>query len=207
MNKDVIKKIIEIINMDLIGLYLSNKSVGKTLSVKYNKENNSYSYSLTTNLQDNKVIENKQNLTLKEIIEIILNPEFSDDLINTYNKRIEKEEKYYAAKQNMYQELSAMNLNKDEFNTLVEIIEQVSQLPEIVGFGNSVVISSTNDSYEEVRLTDETRWNNVGPILHLQLVQTVDHGMNFRSYPKMTFEELVKYICKTKLNKVSNKVK
>lgn len=197
MDQVTMDKLIEMIKGDLIGVSVSKKvdSVFTSINFRYDKEKDIVSYE--TSVYDSKTKENKATngviTNADQIANLFDKMGLEAAAIEVVQNRIARETKFLRAKQSMIDKLKNMDLLPLENEIMMEVIEKVTCLPEIVGMGNRVTLSSTPDAYEHVRLADHTRWGDSGDKLHLQLVQTMEDstGTKHRNYPDLTFEELV----------------
>ena len=105
-----------------------------------------------------------------QIVTLVTKMGLDSALIETVKARFEKEERVLRVKQSMLDRIKNMDLLPIEKQVLLEIVEQTCQLSEVVGMGNRVIINQTPDTFDQVRLTDQTCWADNGGKLHLQLV-------------------------------------
>ncbi len=105
-------------------------------------------------------------------------------------KKIRKEnERYYNAKLRLIQIAFKISQGPDLLK-LLEFIDMVCMPYRYVGNRNRVYIQPN----VQLRLADETRWNNEGS-LHLQKIVRFDGGnMTFHDYPHVSEEELLKEV-------------
>ena len=207
MDKGVMDKLIEMIRGDLTGVSISKKvdSVFTSVTFRYDKENEVVSYE--SSVYDNKTKDRKEDkgviTNVDQIVTLVTRMGLESKLIEVVKSRFEKEERVLRVKQSMLDRIKNMDLLPIEKQVLLEIVEQTCQLSEVVGNGNRVIINQIPDMFDQVRLTDHTCWDDNGGKLHLQLVQTItdSSGTNHRSYPRMSFEELVGIILDSQLLK------
>lgn len=207
MDQVVIEKLIEMIRGDLIGVSISKKvdSVFTEVTFSYDKENHVVSYE--SSVYDKKTKDRKEDkgviTDVDQIVTLVTRMDLESKLIEVVKSRFEKEESVLRVKQSMLDRINNMDLLPVEKQVLLEIVEQTCQLSEVVGNGNRVIINQTPDMFDQVRLTDQTCWDDNGGNLHLQLIQTItdSSGTNHRNYPRMSFEELVGIILDSQLLK------
>ena len=175
MEHKTIEKMIEIIKKYIGEVTLIKEQGESELSFSYDKVSDRYSVTLSRILEDGKKEKKeKKDLSLEEALPFFMHSEFRNEITDFCEKQTKREEKYKQTKERLTQELTKMELSDKDKQTMQTIIEQVSQLPEYVGFGNRFILTNIEDFKEELRLTDETGWDTAGETLHLQLIQSVD---------------------------------
>lgn len=212
MDQVTMDKFIEMIKGDIMGVSVSKKEgkIFTSINFKYDKEKDIVSYD--SSIYDDATKHNNANKgiisNVDEIVTLASKMGLENELVETVKRRLSKEKMYLSAKQKMISKLDILGLDKDQKAIVLRVIDQVSQLSEVVGMGNRVVLESGPDFSEHVRLADQTKWDSSNGALHLQLVQTVEDssGTKHRNYPTLTFEELVGRILNSSvLKKESNK--
>lgn len=181
-----LNKISEIIRNNLNGLNIDidMENDKKSFFFGYESANDSY----YVKVDDENL---KNSLTLEEIISFLSDDMFSEKIDKIYLNRILDEEKYEKARIDLLEQLNSVEISNVNKAIIQLIIEQVCQLPDVVGFGNRVYISEN----EHLRLADDSRFDTKGDKLHLQLVKKIESFVNFTDYPELSFEQLVDYIC------------
>jgi len=190
-NAEQITKLIEIIQHDIIGLSFESgiEDEKKQIKVKYNNENKLYFIEIYA--KNGKEV--KSSSKIEDIIIFLGNDEYGPKVTQFLDIRKKRENIYQEAKANLLNQLNTINISDIDKEKMRIIIEQVSQLSDRVGMGNRFYINN----YEHLRLADESRFDDIGNNLHLQLVrrQESPNGMMMTDYPDLTFEQLIMYLC------------
>ena len=203
MENVIYEKFIDLVKKDICGVTLRKETdVEKViLAMRYDGEKEDFNYNFIT-IVDGDIKEVNGSFTdFQQLVYYINEVGLINELITFVEGRISKEKRFLELRKELIGQLDQMNLSEEQIKVLLGVITQVTQLSEVVGMANRVCICSTPDYWEEVRVTDDSRWNDSGEVLHLQLVQAFDDpaGRMHHGYPELSFEEIVGKILNSSL--------
>ena len=201
----IFEKFIEMVKGDLNGSVLNAKydDVTRSLSFKYDVEANNFNYVYCSIKEMDKDETTGIVSTEEEVRELITDYSLDNVLEAAVKMRIEKETRYKELREQLLSQLEEMSLTATEKDIIVSIINQTTELFEVVGMKNRVYLISTPGYWEHVRIADESNLGDDGEGLHLQFVQAAADslGKKEHEYLDLTFEEVVKRILESPLVK------
>lgn len=198
MEGSIIEKIYDMIKRDILGVSLTKEDGDMKFYIyfRYDEKNDIVSYEIIRTNGEVRSTNKGVVTNEEELFNLFRNYELEPVVEKVVKHRVAKEQKYLELKDQMLMRINSMNLSERPKIALTNLINQTTQLSEYVGNQNRVTINKSDDIVDQVRVTDDTNFGVAGDVLHLQLVQTVyeSSGSKHRSYPNMSFEELVGYI-------------
>ncbi len=156
----------------------------KLISVEYDEYSDTFKTTIVAPYKPKKGIIGEKEA--REIISMIS----EESIKNTLNTIKADNDRYYTAKLRLIK-MALENFNDAEVIKILNVLDVVCVPTRYAGMGNRYHING----YTELRLTDESRWNDAKEELHLQkVIVNYDGNLTLHCYPKESEIEILREI-------------